>query len=251
MTELDKLADWFEEDAWPTISCPVCLRGDLAPVSVLPIDTGISQRLRAHEAFEPEWIAGFFTAHLKCQRGGCDETAVALGDMKVDYSNHPDDTWDGQYATFLQLRHVLPAPPLVEVVEACPEPVRDRLNEAALVIWSDANAAANRLRLAVEEVLDDQSIDRVAHNGHQLKTHARIERFRSKNARVADALEAVKWIGNQGSHEDSLTRADVVAGAQILAHALELLYDTKQEELRRRVEVINTAKRVPRPDARP
>lgn len=56
MTDLDKLADWFAEDAWPVIECPACRKGDLAPVAVTSIDTGASERARSHEAWDPEWI---------------------------------------------------------------------------------------------------------------------------------------------------------------------------------------------------
>lgn len=244
MTELDKLADWFPDDVWPSVSCPVCQKGELITVNVVVIESTESRRAQAHEWWEPDCITGLFTAQLRCQRRSCAEVVVAIGKMRVGH-NAGARGWDDQYVRHLQLQHMSPAPSIVAVVESCPEAVRARLDEAARVIWSDPSAAANRLRLAVEQVLDDQGVPRVNSKGSGLKTHDRIMKFRKQNQRVADALEAVKWIGNQGSHEDSLTQIDVINGARILAHALELLYDTRPEEIRRLVEGINAAGRVP------
>lgn len=246
MTDLHALADWFADDAWPDIRCPVCRKGDLAKVDATVVESAESSRLHSHEAWEPEWIRGHFTAHLRCQRSACEETVVALGQMKVDYGDSWDESWESQYATYLQVLQILPAPPIADIVASCPQAVLERLDGAARVIWSDPSAAANRLRYAVERVLDDQGVVRMSPKGGTLSTHARISEFRKKNQPVADALEAVKWIGNQGSHEDSLTRADVIEGGQILAHALELLYDDRRDKMRRRVEGIIADKGVRR-----
>jgi uncharacterized protein DUF4145 len=48
----------------------------------------------------------------------------------------------------------------------------------------------------------------------RLSTHERITEFR-KSEGAADSLEAVKWIGNQGSHESALSATDVLDGAEL------------------------------------
>lgn len=251
MTEWDRIADWFVQESWPTLSCPACRRGDLAPVRVDTVDSAATERMRADGVLEPEWIRGAFTAHLRCHRAACAEPVVALGEMKVEFRATPGgDTYDSQFETLLLLRQVIPAPPLVEVVGDCPVAVQERLDEAARVVLVDPNAAANRLRFAVEGVLDDQGVARKPSRGtRELTTHQRIVEFGKVNQDVAEVLEAVKWIGNQGSHEDSLAPADVVEGAHILEHALALLYDRSAAEIVRRARGINADKGVRRPPA--
>jgi len=59
-------------------------------------------------------------------------------------------------------------------------------------------------------------------------------------------LEAVKWIGNQGSHEAGLTAADVLDGADLLSHALKTLYDRSGDEMGRRIRAVNRRRGLPR-----
>lgn len=104
-------------------------------------------------------------------------------------------------------------------------------------MWIDRGAAANRLRLAIEEILTAQRVRRFdtapGRKRRRLPTHVRILEFAARKRAAADALMAVKWIGNEGSHADGLTTRDVVEGADMIAHALRLLYDTSAEDLQR------------------
>ena len=58
--------------------------------------------------------------------------------------------------------------------------------------------------------------------------------------KAVELLEAVKWIGNQGTHEDSLTVADVLKSAAFLHRALELLYETRVDDS----DILDRAKRI-------
>lgn len=67
----------------------------------------------------------------------------------------------------------------------------------------------NHIRKAVEIVMDHlripRSIKTKANKRHRLDLHARIEQFRPKNPVLADRLEAVKWLGNIGSHASDVS----------------------------------------------
>lgn len=65
---------------------------------------------------------------------------------------------------------------------------------------------------------------------------------KSRNPIAGETLEAVKWIGNQGSHTGSITASDVLAGAELLTHALKILYDETDKEVAKKVRLINRAK---------
>ena len=69
--------------------------------------------------------------------------------------------------------------------------------------------------------------------------HKRIDAWYTSHHAVADAIEAVKWIGNGGSHDDSLTVEDVLDGARILELAVKALYDKSEAKLMAKVKVIN------------
>jgi hypothetical protein len=101
----------------------------------------------------------------------------------------------------------------------------------------------------IEELLTAKGVRRtVTKNGRRspLKTHARILEFKKGNQLAGDTLEAVKWIGNQGSHESDLTAGDILDGAELLEYALRLLYDKSDAAIARRVKAINKSKGLPR-----
>jgi hypothetical protein len=52
----------------------------------------------------------------------------------------------------------------------------------------------------------------------------------------------VKWIGNSGSHESGLSAEDMLEGAQIPEHALRLIYDPTEADLKRRITLVNRRK---------
>lgn len=170
--------------------------------------------------------------------------AVAVGDWRVtDISGYTGQAYQSNY----RLRSCVPALPIVKAPSGCPEPVKEALSQAAQVIWMDPGAAGNRLRFAIERVLDDRKVARTtASNGKRsrLSLHARIDRLRAKDKAAAEVLEAVKWIGNQASHEDSVTIDGALEAARILEHALVLMYDRSPDEIRRRVQKINKERRL-------
>lgn len=145
----------------------------------------------------------------------------------------------GQFGSIFQLRYVNPVLPLFDIPPATPTKIRDCILSASEIIWVSPSSAANRLRFAVEEVLTAEKVPPLKN------THARIEIYSKYKAELADALMAVKWIGNLGSHDDVLTTQDVFDGVEILSHVVTALYGTEADALAARIKAINDAKGVP------
>lgn len=140
----------------------------------------------------------------------------------------------------------------MKIPDRCPNEVRERIEEAARLIWADPASAANRLRSAIEELLTAQKVPRtrlVAKKGgaqgrsrRRLTAHDRIELLKVKEPGAADLLEAVKWIGNSGSHESGMRVGDVLDGVALMEHALHELYDNRGKELAKMAKKINARK---------
>jgi hypothetical protein len=151
---------------------------------------------------------------------------------------------DGRTQEFelYRLRFALPALKIILPPVGTPNPVTKAIDGAAAIIWADASAAANRLRFAIDELLTAYGMPRYRNaDGKRLSipTDIRIKEFRSDEPGAADTLEAVKWVGNQGSHEAGLSATDVLDGADLLSHALKTLYDRSDEEMQRRIRAVN------------
>lgn len=248
--DLKLLDQWVTKGEWPHVACPSCGDGSLAIEKFEDAETAASRNARDHEAWEPEWISGTFTGTLKCARSACAEPVVVAGDMKVDMRTAANGAWYGEYDEFYRLRFAWPALTLVETPAATPNEVTSAIMAASACLWVDPNSAANRLRFAIELLLTQQKVKRfaVTRNGKRarLTTHARITEFKISNQLAGEALEAVKWIGNSGSHDAELASADVIDGAEMLGYALRLIYDRTDANIQKRIRAVNRAKGLPK-----
>jgi hypothetical protein len=246
--DLREIAKGFPENLedWPHIPCPTCTRGALLPVpdSFVAEESVTSKSLHDHDAWEPEWIQGGFHCVLTCRRETCDHVRV-IGEMTVGLAGR----YDVQYEQYLTPTMFFPALPLLESRDLCPSEVGERVDAAAKILWLDPNAAANRIRAAVEALMDDRGVIRKKLNragkAVRLSLDDRIATFKTalpQHADAADLLLAVKWIGNVGSHEDVLRIPDVLEGVEFLDHALSLIYDTNHGDMKKRASEV-TARR--------
>jgi hypothetical protein len=190
---------------------------------------------------------GNFTGILRCSFVRCKETIAVAGDYVVE----PDVEDDGHTTEFdfFRLRYATPALDIIVPPKGTPDSVASAIKAADKLLWIDPSAAANRLRTAVEELLTVYGLWRFKIENHKQKrltAQQRITEFKKYESAVGEALEAVKWIGNHGSHEDSLTVADVLDGAEILAYALRIFYDRTEEEIERRVKTVNKRRGLPK-----
>jgi hypothetical protein len=233
----------FQKDAWPSLMCPYCSAAALAAEWTEVRPTEKSRSDQAHDSWEPDWIEGSFVTRLRCASSSCKEATLVIGEMRVKPVMH-GLSWHGEYDEFLTPRYFYPSlrvpatlPPKV------PPGVVDLLEKAVAVIWQDPNAAANRLRAAIEAILDQKRVRKTVPktNGgrRSLSTHGRIKEFGEAQPAAGQLLEAVKWIGNEGSHSEKLTGEDVLEAMEILVHALLLLYDDRPRAVARRAAEIN------------
>ncbi|MFJ4932112.1 DUF4145 domain-containing protein [Streptomyces sp. NPDC088736] len=248
INDLREIAKGFSEDPddWPHIPCPTCKRGALLPVpdSFEAEESVTSKAMHVHEVWEPEWIRGDFHCVLACRKETCDRVRV-VGELTVDYAG----LQDVQYEQNLMPTMFFPALPLLESRELCASEVGERVDAAAKILWLDPNAAANRIRSAVEALMDAQGVISTKPNrtgkAVNLSLDNRIATFKAEqpqHADAADLLLAVKWIGNVGSHEDVLRVRDVLEGVEFLDQALFLIYDTNPDEMKKRASEV-TARR--------
>ncbi|WP_329338476.1 DUF4145 domain-containing protein [Streptomyces sp. NBC_01352] len=247
--DLRAIAEGLDGDGpqWPHIPCPSCKRGGLTLISesLIQEETAISKRNQSHPEWDPDWAHGYFSCLLRCQKPACDLVRV-VGETGLYLLRSEDG-----YCNFFTPKFFLPHLPLIESYDLSPPLVQKRIDAAAKIIWSDPSSAANRLRSAVEALMDDQGIPRKCVRGgrpYEVNLHNRIVAFKAakpEHAGVADLVLAVKWIGNVGSHNDSLRVPDVLEGVEILDHTLDQIYDSTKDEIKRKAADIAARKGIP------
>lgn len=232
------LGSWFPHENWPRLPCGECTTGELLVGTPSEID--MSAPWRDHPGWEPEWINGHFSVEATCTNRDCRSIALIAGKMKVDVDVDENGHWYGAYDTFYEMRYSDPPLRLLVVPEGAPDDVKRAIVSAGQVVWLDPASGANRLRTAVEHLLTDLGVPKRG------SAHRRIERLAESEPDVAEVLEAVKWIGNDGSHTTAVSLKDVLEGVALLERALNLCYDNSAAELTCRAREINAERRTRR-----
>lgn len=215
--------------AWP---CPSCQRGSLriVPDSLVKHETTRSRRAHGDENWDPDWIEYTFTAWLKC--GTCSENVVVSGVGGIEPGYDQEGmTWDDYFSP----RLVFPTLDILTIPKKCPEDVSQKLRAAFAIFWIDQAAAATRVRVALELLLNHLGVKRRRkdHRGKivDLSLHARIEEFAKRDPVIGAQLMALKWLGNTGSHEGKVTKDDLLDAFEIMEHALVELIDRRSAKV--------------------
>jgi Domain of unknown function (DUF4145) len=124
-----------------------------------------------------------------------------------------------------------PAPPIICAPAKTPSNVTRELELAFSLFWVDLGACANKLRISVERVLDYFRI-----TGGTLAN--RVARFQAVDAGQAKTFDALRQVGNVGSHLGSNTRETILDAFEVYEHALEELFGDRKsyfDRLRKKI----------------
>ena len=112
--------------------------------------------------------------------------------------------------------------------KAVPDDMKQAVAASFSVFWSNLDSCANRLRTAIELLLDGIGVVRKVNPNvmKELTLQQRIERIGSAQyPHVQNMLQAIKLVGNDGSHDlGQAPREDILVCYEILEHVLELVY---------------------------
>ena len=241
---LTKLSSGFTLENFPYLPCTLCGIDYLIPTtqSFVRINSIKSAEIINDPEADSTWDFGHFNGVIACRNSECLARHVISGSYRIE-ENCPPNEGEDEYLILYAAKYLRPAFNLLSRVIPIntPEEVKQAILEAEKVLLTDPNAAGNRLRLAIEEVLTHYGINRFKIEKRKrvrLTTHQRLVDFKHYEGSVADIFMAVKWIGNQGSHEDSLTVADIAQATEILNFGLEILYGDGDREIEKKINKI-------------
>lgn len=211
---------------WP---CPACDRGilRLKNEDFFSEYDAATDALKNDPQFDHEWVTYVFHGFLRCNL--CLAKVAFSGDgfVEQDYDDSSERGWS--YFNYFRPKYFHPPLLLIQVENKglVPQSVMEPLQKACELFWADLDSCSNRIRTAVEYILDDLKVPRRQQRPkRRLNLHERINLLQQPHlADVKTILEAVKWIGNSGTHElGKLGRQQVVEGFRMLEHCLSTLY---------------------------
>jgi hypothetical protein len=138
------------------------------------------------------------------------------------------------------------APPLIEVSREVPAKIMEPLRLAFSAFWADPSACAARCRIAIERLLDHLKVRRthiVKSKRVRISLHHRIELLSGTRDDLKELLFAAKWLGNEGAHDMTLTRADAIDALDIVERALDDVFDAQLTHVQKTARQIVKTKR--------
>jgi hypothetical protein len=226
--------------SWKTKKpCPRCNIGTLdipKKDGVLKTETENSKEMNSYGGYY--YSDYLFSIHMKCNN--CNEVVVVSGFMSEE--NFPSDEEQGIQKSITPILYY-PAPKIINIPESCPKSVQKILNESFGLFWLDLGSCANKIRIAIEVLLNEQGVAQTKTTKTELTLHSRLELFEKTNPDTAKHLMAIKWIGNAGSHFFEIKNDDVLDAYELLEYSLEKLYNDREKKLIQLSEEINKNKK--------
>lgn len=235
---LRELARYFPSESWPTLTCPVCKSGALLPKDIaLEVNRTTSTW---QDWGSPTDIEGTFRGRLECAREDCGESVSVSGDYGVDpeFGRYGQST--GDYVEMFRVRTLYPLIDIATVPDTTPQSVTNALARAAAVVWLEPSLAVTALRTSLERLMDAQDILPKSNN-----LHNRLVEFKKTFPKEGDLLLAVKYVGNESTHEETEIEAgDVLDMVEFIEAALGVLYAPDHSALHARAERIIELKKM-------
>lgn len=233
----------FRRDDAPNWQCPSCGSAslNLKPEELRVHESAETARSKGEDWFDVDYVSYRFSATLHCANLRCKEVVAVVGSGEVDVEHIPDDEgrWDVHYADSFSPRFFEPCLVPILIPENTPVDVKNSLNAAFAIIFTNRDAAANQLRVALEVLLDEQGVKSKDKNGENLKLGNRVNDHLDgefvKNRELIKyqkRLSAIQWIGNDGSHGNgSISVDDLLAGLEIIESLLVSLYPSLSTDI--------------------
>jgi hypothetical protein len=229
----------FYRSSTPDWKCPHCENGllSLRKDSLSYEETPDSRSLHSHPDWEPDWIDYRFTASFECNKCTGITFVCGIGN-EIFYPAVEAGDEDFEDIEFIP-KYFEPAIPLFAIPKGCPDSIGKILKSAFSVAWADLASGCNRLRVAVEKLIFelDPSL-----NG---TLHQKLEALSESHREPAHLLMAIKWLGNDASHDGSLRECDLAFGFRAMESVLKDLYANERDELRDLASIVNAGRGSP------
>lgn len=225
----------------PNIDCPRCKVGRLNIVDHFQVSIdGPSQRDKYCEYWDR---TSKFSGLLKCSNGSCSEVYSVSGKTIILADPVHDEYGNLENVNFCDIydpEFISPPFEIIELKNEYPTTVKAALNDSFKLFFADNEACANKIRIALELLLDELGVTQLNKKGVDLALGIRIAEYEERDEKNAKLMKATKIIGNFGSHRKKIERKDVLDGYELLKAVLDDLYDNESEKLKLKAEQINS-----------
>ena len=226
----------FSKKSRPSWQCPRCLKGHLKTSN----DKFFLGQTAASRSEDPQYPYSeyVFTALMTCSNQICGESFIISGDC---YINSDESYFDfeenkiNEAEMKFKPHYFNPPLDLFLIPNRCPKNISNLIKTSFSLFWIDIESCANKIRIVVEHLLTHLKIPRselINKKRKKIILHLRIQKLATVNNKLYTLLIAIKWLGNEGSHENSsLSRDDLFDAYDILNYAMIEVFGDSQKAI--------------------
>lgn len=215
----------FPDNEIPAFPCPLCDRGNLLYIkkSLQLKESDAASAAVGSGDITPFEVTSLFAMFLKCSVGKCGCVVSVHGEADL-HERYGVEDYEDRFFYALSPHGMFPAPPLATIPPQTPGAIANELKIAFQLFWIDLGSCANRLRISVEKILDELG----APKG---KLFDRIDTFKKSDPDHADTFDALRHVGNVGSHEGVVERDAVLDAFEVYQDALAELFGKRSAKI--------------------
>lgn len=240
---------YFDHNNPSNYPCPICDVGILTLQNKIIHITPYGTDMEYYNYYNG--IDHVFSGILICKNAECKEVITISGSCLKDIAvgeELPDGGYEERRISTYFPKFFYPNIKIFPIPKTIPDKVKEQINFAFSHYFNDLSSSANRIRNAIELILDDLKApkSRKTKSGKKqiFKTlHSRIEHYSKRNVKLSKLLLALKIIGNEGSHIGKVENEDILNAFEILEMLLEFTYSKQHQRiLKMASEIIDKAK---------
>ena len=230
----------FTKDNFPRFNCPFCGEGIIEINEKFFIES-ITETSKVFNNItgEVEGMALKFACILRCNNKKCEEIMIIEGDGNIKnelidelIEEEPADVACDYsqiiHVVYYNIKYMHPPINIIDVSKDIPSSIEATLKESFSLFWNHQSSAGNKIRNAIELLLDDKKIvkRKKSQKGkyYYLSLHDRLKEFKNIDSEMAKKLMSLKWLGNAGSHTFILNKDDLIDAYEILDYILYEFY---------------------------
>jgi len=237
----------FREDKVTDILCPRCGKGRINIIGSFKIQpTKNYYDLKKEEQYDIIDLDEKFSGILVCNNEYCKDSVAVCGTAFPEPEDYDEETVRQQYFRFLNPEYFSPPLNIFPLKTQYPERVNTILKKSFSLFFSDSDACGNKIRTSIEVLLDELDVEKEDNSTDEtkkIKLHHRIEQYKKRNIFIGELMLSIKWIGNYGSHQDSISRSDLLDAYEMIQAILDNLYDNHEKKMMEKAKEINENKK--------
>lgn len=239
----------FTKDGWPDYKCPSC-GSHLQKGEVKSLECAETMRDKSHPEFSHEWVVEFFRADLTCTHPNCREPIFVTGTAEImEFHDQDEGSWNSSFATIYKPEYFVPHLKFFDLPPNTPEKVRNCVNASFNLFFISSGSALNEIRNALEFLMDELKVPRFEKDEAtgvvtRWDLDKRVGKMPNQDGmNLKMHVQAIKNLGNWGSHAVDTNRTDVLEAYKVLHYVLDEMYLKRGEVVRELAKRIKEDKR--------